>query len=66
MNVKMTAGWFYGALIIALSVWILHDFLTALLAVFLAVFLAMFLALRKIARSHRIAVDGGIGEGRQW
>jgi predicted PurR-regulated permease PerM len=32
MNIKLTAGWFYGALIIALSVWILHGFLTALLA----------------------------------
>ena len=31
MNVKLTAGWFYGALIIALSVWILHSFLIALL-----------------------------------
>ncbi|HUH93109.1 MAG TPA: AI-2E family transporter [Casimicrobiaceae bacterium] len=32
MNIKLTAGWFYGALIVALSVWILHSFLTALLA----------------------------------
>ena len=32
MNVKLTAGWFYGALIIALSVWILQSFLIALLA----------------------------------
>lgn len=32
MNIKLSAGWFYGALIIALSVWILHSFLTALLA----------------------------------
>ena len=31
MNVKLTAGWFYGALIMALSVWILHSFLIALL-----------------------------------
>ena len=31
MNVKLTAGWFYGALIIALSVWILQSFLIALL-----------------------------------
>jgi predicted PurR-regulated permease PerM len=32
MNIKLTAGWFYGALIVALSVWILHSFFTALLA----------------------------------
>jgi predicted PurR-regulated permease PerM len=32
MNIRLTAGWFYGALIVALSVWILHSFLTALLA----------------------------------
>jgi predicted PurR-regulated permease PerM len=32
MNIKLTAGWFYGALIVVLSVWILHSFLTALLA----------------------------------
>ncbi|MET0218837.1 MAG: AI-2E family transporter [Burkholderiales bacterium] len=32
MKVKLTAGWFYAALIIALSVWILHSFLEALLA----------------------------------
>ena len=31
MNLKLTAGWLYGALIIALSVWILHSFLIALL-----------------------------------
>jgi predicted PurR-regulated permease PerM len=32
MNIKLSAGWFYGALIIVLSVWVLHSFLTALLA----------------------------------
>jgi len=32
MNVKLTAGWFYGAAVIGLSLWILHSFLTALLA----------------------------------
>ena len=32
MKVKLTAGWFYGAGLIALSLWILHSFLTALLA----------------------------------
>jgi predicted PurR-regulated permease PerM len=32
MNIKVTAGWFYGALIIVLSVWILHSFFPALLA----------------------------------
>ena len=32
MNVKLTAGWFYGAAVIALTLWILHSFLTALLA----------------------------------
>ncbi|MFO1324490.1 MAG: AI-2E family transporter [Burkholderiales bacterium] len=32
MNIKLSAGWFYGALIVVLSVWILHSFLDALLA----------------------------------
>src|ERR1700681_4074721 len=32
MNIKLSAGWFYGALIVILSVWILHSFLEALLA----------------------------------
>ena len=32
VNLKLTAGWFYGALIIAVSVWVLHSFVTALLA----------------------------------
>ena len=31
MNVKITGGWFYGALIVALSAWILHSFLLPLL-----------------------------------
>lgn len=32
MNFKLKAGWFYGAAVIALTLWILHSFLTALLA----------------------------------
>src|SRR5512138_89288 len=32
MNVKLTAGWFYGAAVIALALWIMHSFLQALLA----------------------------------
>ena len=32
IKVKLTAGWFCGALIIVLSVWVLHSFLHALLA----------------------------------
>lgn len=32
MNITLNSRWFYGSLIIALSVWILHSFLTALLA----------------------------------
>src|SRR5512135_1588516 len=32
MNIKLSAGWFYGGLVVALSMWILHSFLTALLA----------------------------------
>lgn len=32
MNIKLSAGWFYGALIVILCVWILHSFLTAILA----------------------------------
>jgi len=32
MNVKPSPGWLYGALIIALSVWVLHSFLQAVLA----------------------------------
>jgi len=32
MKVKLTAGWFYAALIIVLSVWVLQSFLHALLA----------------------------------
>jgi predicted PurR-regulated permease PerM len=32
MTVKLTAGWFYGGLIVVLSLWILHSFLQALLA----------------------------------
>jgi len=32
IKVKLTAGWFCGALIIVLSVWVLHSFLQALLA----------------------------------
>lgn len=32
MNIKLIPGWFYAGLIIALSAWILHSFLQALLA----------------------------------
>jgi predicted PurR-regulated permease PerM len=32
MKIKLTAGWFYGGLVVALSVWILHSFLEAVLA----------------------------------
>ncbi len=32
MNIKLTPAWFYRALIVILSVWILHSFLAALLA----------------------------------
>jgi predicted PurR-regulated permease PerM len=32
MKIKLTAGWLYGAVIVALSVWIIHSFLEALLA----------------------------------
>ena len=32
MKIKLTAGWLCGALIIVLSVWVLHSFLQALLA----------------------------------
>ena len=32
MKIKLTAGWFYGTLIIVLSLWILHSFFEALLA----------------------------------
>ena len=32
MNIKLTAGWFYGALIVGLSLWILHGFVEVLLA----------------------------------
>jgi predicted PurR-regulated permease PerM len=32
MNIKLSAGWFYGGLIVILSAWILHSFLTAILA----------------------------------
>jgi predicted PurR-regulated permease PerM len=32
MNIKLSAGWFYGAVVVVLSVWILHSFLDALLA----------------------------------
>jgi len=32
MNLKLTAGWFYGALVVVLSIWILHSFLQAVLA----------------------------------
>jgi predicted PurR-regulated permease PerM len=32
MNVRLPRGWFYGLLIIVLSVWVLHSFLEALLA----------------------------------
>jgi predicted PurR-regulated permease PerM len=32
MNLKLTAGGFYGMLIILLSAWILHAFLEAMLA----------------------------------
>ena len=32
MNVTLKPGWFYGALIVALSLWILHGFLEPLLA----------------------------------
>ena len=32
MKVKLTAGWFYGALMIVLSAWVLHSFVQALLA----------------------------------
>ena len=32
MNIKFTAGWFYGALIVGLSIWILHSFVESLLA----------------------------------
>ena len=32
MNFKLTAGWFYGALVVLLCAWILHEFLEPLLA----------------------------------
>jgi predicted PurR-regulated permease PerM len=32
MNIKLSAGWFYGGLIVILSAWILHRLLTAILA----------------------------------
>jgi predicted PurR-regulated permease PerM len=32
MNIKLTAGWFYGAVIVILAAWILHSFVEALLA----------------------------------
>lgn len=32
MNIKLSVGWFYGALVVVLSIWILHSFLEALLA----------------------------------
>ena len=32
MNIKLTAGWFYGALIIVLALWVVHSFIQALLA----------------------------------
>jgi predicted PurR-regulated permease PerM len=32
MNIKLTAGWFYGALVMILAAWILHSFVPALLA----------------------------------
>ena len=32
MKLKLTAGWFYGALVVGLSIWILHGFVEALLA----------------------------------
>jgi predicted PurR-regulated permease PerM len=32
MKLKLTTGWFYGALAVVLSVWILHSFLEAMLA----------------------------------
>ena len=32
MNLKLTAAWFYGALVVLTSVWVLHGFLEPLLA----------------------------------
>jgi predicted PurR-regulated permease PerM len=32
MNIKLTAGWFYGGLIVGLAMWILHGFAESLLA----------------------------------
>ena len=32
MNIKLTAGWWYGAVIVALSLWIIHSFVEAVLA----------------------------------
>ena len=32
MNIKLTAGWFYGALVMVLALWVVHSFIPALLA----------------------------------
>jgi predicted PurR-regulated permease PerM len=51
MNVKPAPGWLYGALIVVLSVWILHSFLQAVLAACVTATASWPLYARFVARS---------------
>jgi predicted PurR-regulated permease PerM len=53
MNVRLPPGWFYGALIVVLSVWILHSFLQALLAACVTAIASWPLYMRFCARLPR-------------
>jgi predicted PurR-regulated permease PerM len=50
MNLKLPPGWFYGGLVIALSVWILQSFVQALLAAFVTAIASWPLYMRFSAR----------------
>ena len=55
LNVKPSPGWLYGALIIALSVWVLHSFLQAVLAACVTAIASWPLYKRFAARAARHA-----------
>jgi len=53
MNIKITGGWFYGALIVALSAWILQSFLLPLLVACVTAIASWPLYRRLVARLPR-------------
>jgi predicted PurR-regulated permease PerM len=58
MNIKLTAGWFYGGLIVGLAIWILQGFVESLLAACVTAIASWPLYRRFVAR-----VPSRVGEG---